>query len=180
MGTAGTGLLARETEGGCTVHLRPEDRSASDVPAILPHGHEEQPADHRASDDVRGQEGRNACPDRAGMVDGAGSRGLFRSLARATWITCARTWARSMSNSRQRTFARSRRPSPGSRSMVAAWMRRRWRRLAKIDRSIVSETCPATPVRAQRHGGNCNHHEYIARGSLCDGGPASRNGVMQQ
>src|SRR5581483_1497716 len=68
----GTRLLAREAEGGCTVYLRPEDRSASDVPALLPHGHEEQPADHRASDEVRREEGRcNACPDRAGMVDGA-------------------------------------------------------------------------------------------------------------
>jgi aldo/keto reductase family protein len=34
-------------------------------------------------------------------------------------------------NSRQRTFARSRPPSPGSRSMAAGWMRGRWRRLAR-------------------------------------------------
>ena len=46
--------------------------------------------------------------------------------------------ARSMSNSRHPTFARSRRLSPGSRSMVAAWMRGRRRRLARIDQSIVS------------------------------------------
>ncbi len=72
VGAAGTGLLARETEGRCTVHFRPEDRSASDVSALLPPGNEEQPADHRASHDLRRQEGRrNTCPDRTGMVDGA-------------------------------------------------------------------------------------------------------------
>ena len=71
-GPLGQGFLPGTDGCECTVHLRPEDRSASDVPALLPHGHEEQPADHRVPDDVRREEGRrNACPDRAGMVDGA-------------------------------------------------------------------------------------------------------------
>ena len=47
----------------------PKNDSASDVPALLPHGHEEQPADHRASEDVRCQEGRDARPDRVGVAD---------------------------------------------------------------------------------------------------------------
>ena len=52
-GPAGTRLPARENGRERTVKVRSEDRSASDVPALLPHGHDEQPADHRASDDVR-------------------------------------------------------------------------------------------------------------------------------
>ena len=147
-GPLGQGFLPGTTERECTVHLRPEDRSASDVPALLPHGHEEQPADHRVSDEVRRQEGRNACPDRAGMVDGAEAVDCSDPWHDATWITCARTWARSMSNSRQRTFARSRRPSPGSRSMVAAWMRGRWRRLAKTEMTGTMTMSSSAPVSA--------------------------------
>ena len=106
VGAAGTRFLARETACECPIQLRPEERPARDVPALQSHGHEEQPADHRVSDDVRRQEGRNARPDRAGMVDGAEAVDCVRSLAQATWITCARTWVRSMSNSRPRIFAR--------------------------------------------------------------------------
>ena len=50
-GPLGQGFLPGTAGRECTVHLRPEDRSASDVPALLPHGHEEQPADHRVPDD---------------------------------------------------------------------------------------------------------------------------------
>src|SRR5688572_23696384 len=71
MGTAGTRFPARDDGRERTIHLRPEERSASDVPALLPHGHDEQPADHRASEDVRRQERRDARPDRVGVVDGS-------------------------------------------------------------------------------------------------------------
>ena len=70
-GPLGQGFLPGTHGRERTVHLRPEDRSPSDVPTLLTDGDEEQPADHRASDDVRCQEGRDARPDRAGVVDGA-------------------------------------------------------------------------------------------------------------
>ena len=101
------------------------------------------------------KKGANARPDRAGMVDGA--EAVDRSDPRhgATWITCARTWARSMSNSRQRTFARSRRPSPGSRSMVAAWMRGRWRRSARTESNHEQPDLAVQPARPECWCGIC-------------------------
>ena len=45
-GPLGQGFLPGKMDVNAQSTLRPEDRSASDVPALLPHGHEEQPADH--------------------------------------------------------------------------------------------------------------------------------------
>jgi aryl-alcohol dehydrogenase-like predicted oxidoreductase len=64
----------------------------------------------------------------------------------------ARTWTSSRCNSRQRTFARSRQPFPGSRSMAAAWMRGRWRRLAKTESNHEQ---PDLAVQPARPGGWC-------------------------
>ena len=56
MGAAGTRFPARDDGRERAIELRPEERSASDVPALLPDGHDEQPGDHRAAEDVRCQE----------------------------------------------------------------------------------------------------------------------------
>jgi aryl-alcohol dehydrogenase-like predicted oxidoreductase len=70
-GPLGQGFLPGTMDVNAQSAFDPKTDLRATFPRFLAHRDEEQPADHRASDDVRRQEGRNARTDRAGVVDGA-------------------------------------------------------------------------------------------------------------
>ena len=71
VGPAWPGVPARNDECECAVQHGPAERLASDVPALLADGHDEQPADHRLPEGVRREQGCDSRPGGARLVDGA-------------------------------------------------------------------------------------------------------------
>ena len=70
-GPLGQGFLTGKLNVNAQSTFDPKTDLRAEFPRFPPYGHAEQPADHRASEDVRRQEGSNARPDHTGMAYGA-------------------------------------------------------------------------------------------------------------